>query len=63
MSTRFSVFPAHPFASIAILIALSASAVGKDIQQTAPVPGTLTQEVHLKSGQSVTISARINKPS
>ena len=63
MSTHFSVFPAHPFASIAILIALSATAVGKDIQQTAQVPGTLTQEVHLKSGQSVTISARVNKPS
>ena len=63
MSTRFSCFSAHPFFTIAILVASSTTAVGKDIQQTARVPGTLAQEVHLNSGQSVTISARVDKPS
>ncbi len=63
MSTRFPRSPAPPIAALALVVALATTADGKDIEQTARVPGTLGQGVHLDSGQTVTISVRVDKPS
>ena len=63
MSIQFPRSPAPPIAVLAVVVALATTADGKDIEQTARVPGMLAQGVHLDSGQTVTISVRVDKPS
>ena len=49
---------------IALLVATLVPGAGaQDIRKTARVPKPLSQDVHLDQGQTVTISARIDKPS